>query len=56
MSLDGKKGLKSICKSCGKSNTHDAMHNAGKIIVKEIQTRGRLGGDDLDREEEDEDE
>lgn len=32
------------------------MHNAGKIIVKEIQTRGRLGGDDLDREEEDEDE
>lgn len=33
MSLDGKKGIKSICKSCGKSNTHDAMHKAGKVIV-----------------------
>ena len=33
MSLDGKKGIKSICKSCGKSATHDAMHKAGKVIV-----------------------
>lgn len=36
-SLEGKKGkegIKSICKSCGSSNTHDASSKAGKVIVK----------------------
>lgn len=37
MSLDGSKGLKSICKSCGKAGTHDHMHKAGKIIVQTLQ-------------------
>ena len=50
MSLDGKKGLKSICKSCGRSNTHDGQHKAGKIIVQHLQ---QTGGKDVDMTEKD---
>lgn len=57
MSLEGKKGLKSICKSWGKANTHDSIHKAGKVIVaKLIETGGKLGAVDLDAAEEEEDE
>ncbi len=48
MSLEGKNGLKSICKSCGKTNMHDSMHKAGKVLVQELkQTGGKLGGADI---------
>jgi len=30
----GKEDIKSICKSCGSSNTHDSTSKAGKVIVK----------------------
>lgn len=45
MSPEGKKGLKSICKSCGNSNVHDAQHKAGKIILAQLQKGKPLGGD-----------
>ena len=51
MSLEGKKGLKSICKSCGKSATHDALHKAGKIMVQALQQGGKLKKQDIDNVE-----
>lgn len=37
MRVEGK-DLKSQCNSCGKSNTHDAMHKAGKAFVTYIKS------------------
>ena len=37
MSIQGK-DLKSQCNSCGKSNTHDAMHKSGKAYIKYIKS------------------
>ena len=41
-SLDGKKGLKSICKSCGKTNIHDGQHKSGKIIIQWLQSQSEI--------------
>ena len=40
MSADGKKGLKSVCNSCGNTEKHDAGHRAGKVILKAIKDNG----------------
>ena len=32
------KDLKSQCNSCGKSNTHDSMHKAGKAFIKYLKS------------------
>jgi hypothetical protein len=45
MSPEGKKGLKSICKSCGNTNKHDAQNKAGKIILQQLQEGKQIGGD-----------
>ena len=42
-SVEGKKGLKSICKSCGRTNQHDDSHKAGKVIIKDLIEKGGQG-------------
>ena len=46
-SVEGKKGLKSICKSCGKTNIHDGGHKAGKIIIQYLQSNTAPIDDDM---------
>jgi len=50
MSVEGKNGLKSVCNSCGKSNTHDSGHKAGKALVAHLKKDGGIKGDIVDED------
>jgi len=36
--VEGKNDLKSKCNSCGTTQKHDAMHQAGKVLLLELKT------------------
>ena len=40
MSLEGKKELKSVCNSCGKTSHHDGMSKAGAVFIKHLKEGG----------------
>jgi translation initiation factor 5 len=39
--VDGK-DLKSVCNACGHTGTHDALHKAGKEIMKNIKAEKKV--------------
>mmetsp|Transcript_4889 Transcript_4889/g.7331 ORF Transcript_4889/g.7331 Transcript_4889/m.7331 type:complete len:303 (+) Transcript_4889:22-930(+) len=39
MKMEGK-DLKSVCNSCGKTNSHDGLHKAGKALVNHLKQGG----------------
>ena len=48
--IEGKNDLKSKCNSCGHSQSHDAMHQAGKVLINHLK-QGKQQIEDIQKKD-----